>query len=421
MPGINQEADQNKIKAKQRAYIKEYTRGSILDRNGLVLAKSEKPGAKREYQSPYAYSSLLGYYSATYGSYGIENKLADYLIHSKSYEDNKRGADVTLTIDATLQEKAYDSIRNMNGSVVILDVKTGEILALASSNAFNANELEENWEEINQTEGIFYPNAYKNPVTPGSVFKLVTSKEILDAGIDREIVDDQGSMKINGQTIRNYGGEANGPISFQEGLIHSSNVYFMDRALKLGGSKLQETADAFLIGHDIELDFTTLKSNFDLEDYSDNIVASTAFGQGNTQITPLHMAMVAQAIANDGTMLKPYMFANAVDGKGKEIFAGETTILKEAMTASTAGKIRRAMAKAAEHYDMPTVGPAYRIAAKTGTAERGDGTNNAWFVSFAPANNPQYVIVLNRLKTEEVGKSLAPIAEELYDLLFQNE
>lgn len=364
---------------------------------------------------------MIGYDSLIYGSYGIENKLNDILTHSNSPEDHKKGADVTLTIDASLQEQAYDLIKKINGSVVVLDAKTGEILTLASSNSFDSNKLEENWKEINQTEDIFYANAYKNPVIPGSVFKLVTSKEIIEAGIDQEIVDDQGKLKVNGQTICNYSGEANGQISYQEGLMYSSNVYFMDRALKLGGATLKNTADTFLLGQDIPLDFTTLKSNFDLEDYSENMIAATAFGQGNTQVTPLHMAMIAQSIANDGVMLKPYLFARAENGKGKEILTGKSERLQKVMNRQTAAVIKKAMVKTAEHYELAEVGSGDRIAAKTGTAQRGDGSNNAWFVSFAPAEDPQYVIVVNQLKTDNLGRSLAPIAEELYNMLYQQE
>lgn len=352
---------------------------------------------------------------------GVEDTLNDILTYSKSDSDNKKGADVTLTIDSALQEKAYDLISDFDGSCVILDADSGEILTLASSNGFDANGLEEQWEKINETEGAFLPNAYKNPVAPGSVFKIVTSKEIIEAGIDEEIVTDEGSLTIGGQTIKNYDGAVYGEISYEEGLVYSSNVYFMDRALKLGASTMQKTAESFLLGQEIPLDFTTIKSTFDLGDYSENLLAATAFGQGNTLVTPLHMAMITQSIANDGKMMKPYLFKEAINGKGKTILKGNEEVLKETMEKSTAKKIRKAMTAAGEHYELSTVGDGYEIAAKTGTAQRGNGTNNAWMVTFAPADNPKYVIVLNKLKTQDIGKTLAPIVEELYEQLFQQQ
>lgn len=406
-------------------YEKEYVRGSILDRNGNTIAFSQKPGGKRTYSHPYAFSNLVGYWSKIYGTYGVEKTMNTDLVHSDcgANSKEKKGADVTLTIDADLQERAYKDIEKYRGSVAVLNAKTGEILALASSPSFNVSDVDdaEKWKEMNQKEGVFLSNAYQNPVAPGSVFKLITSKEIIEAGIEGEVVEDTGSLKVNGQTIRNYGGKAYGSISYREGFVKSSNVYFMNRALKLGGLRLYKAGRSFLLGQDISLDFATIRSNFDLKDYEDNIVATTAFGQGETLVTPLQMAMITQSIANDGVMLKPYLFKSVVNGKGKTTQKGKTEKLVETMDADTAQEIKEAMKEAGESYELSRVGEQeYAIAAKTGTAERGDGTNNAWLVTFAPADNPQYVIVANRLKTTEIGKTLAPVVEDLYNTLFEH-
>ena len=276
---MSEEADKKKSQAKAKVYEKEYVRGSILDRNGNTIAFSQKPGGTRTYSHPYAFSNLVGYWSKIYGTYGVEKTMNDVLVHSDcgNRDQEKRGADVTLTIDAALQEQAYKDIKKYKGSVVVMNAKTGELLALASSPTFNVTEIEEKWKEINEKEGVFFSNAYQNPVAPGSVFKLITSKEIIEAGIEKEEVEDTGSLKVNGQTIRNYGGKAYGSIAYREGFVKSSNVYFMNRALKLGGLRLYKTGKSFLLGEDISLDFATLHSNFDLKDYEDNIVATTAF------------------------------------------------------------------------------------------------------------------------------------------------
>lgn len=422
MPGVSEEADKQKTKAKEQTYEKEYVRGSILDRNGNPLAWSETPGGKRNYYYSKSLSNLTGYWSKIYGTYGLENTFNSVLVHSASSKEEKRGADVTLTIDRELQEEAYQAISDFTGSVTVLNAKTGEILALASSPSFNVSALEEDWEKISQKEGVFYSNAYQNPVVPGSVFKLVTSKGILENGLDKEKVEDNGKLVINGQTIRNYNGNAHGTISFEEGFVKSSNVFFMDRALKMGGKALEETAESFLLGQDIPLDFTTLKSTFDLGNYEENVVAATAFGQGETLITPLHMAMITQSIANGGKMQKPYLIQSVANGKGKMMQEGKSELLTKTMNKSTAKKISEVMTLAGESYGLKTIGEKnWKIAAKTGTAERGDGTNNAWLVTFAPADAPQYVIVVNRLKTENIGKTLAPIAEELYETLLDHD
>ena len=419
---MSKQADKEKNQAKAKVYEKEYIRGSILDRNGTAIAFSQKPGGKRSYSHPYAFSNVVGYWSKIYGTYGVEKTMNDMLTHSDCGNNEKKGADVTLTIDSGLQEQAYKDIEKYKGSVVVLDAKTGELLTLASSPSYNVSEIEDKWKEINKKEGVFFSNAYQNPVAPGSVFKLITSKEIIEAGIEKEEIEDTGSLKINGQTIRNYGGKAYGTISYRDGFIKSSNVYFMNRALKLGGLRLYKTGKSFLLGETISLDFAQIRSNFDLKEYEDNIVATTAFGQGETLVTPLQMAMITQSIANDGKMLKPYLFKSVVNGKGKTIQKGKTEELVQTMDTGTAEEIKDVMKAAGESYELSKVGEkGYSIAAKTGTAERGDGTNNAWLVTFAPADNPQYIIVANRLKTTEIGKTLAPIVEDLYDTLFDHQ
>jgi peptidoglycan glycosyltransferase len=421
LPGVSKEADEQKQEAKETMYEKEYVRGSILDRAGNALAYSEEAGGDRIYPSAKAFSNVIGYWSKTYGTYGVEKTLNTQLVHSASGKGDKRGADVTLTLDKKLQEKAYDAIKDFTGSAVVMNAKTGELLCLASTPSFSLQNLEEDWEEINSQDGVLLSNAFQNPVVPGSVFKLITSKGILENHLEEEKVDDQGSLKVNGQTIKNYNGTAHGTLSFTDGFVKSSNVYFMTMALEMGGQTLKECADSFLLGQDIPLDFTTLHSTFDLGDYEDNQVASTAFGQGSTLVTPLQMAMVTQSVANDGKMVKPYLFQSVVNGKGKVLLEGETEELTETMSAQVAKKIRKVMREAGESYGLSTVGEEdWQISAKTGTAERGDGTNNAWMVTFAPADDPQYVIVVNRLKTKEIGKSLAPVVEELYEYLAEH-
>lgn len=395
-------------------------RGPILDRNGETLASSEEPMGKRTYTKPKAFGSLLGYWSAIYSTSGLERTLdKDLAISECERKQKKTGATVTLTIDSTLQTKAYQAISDYTGSAVVLDVKTGEILALTSSPTFNGNKLEENWEKLNKTEGIFTSNAYQNGAIPGSVFKIVTSTAILEGGLEDEVVHDTGSLVVDGRKIKNAGGAVYGDLTFREGFMNSSNVYFMTQGLKLGADTLEQTMKKYLIGESIELDFTTLTSNRDFGDYSDNMVATTSFGQGNTLITPLHMAMIVQSIANDGKMLKPYLISSVVNGKGETIREGKKEGLTNPTSEKTAKKIREAMKMAGEKYGMATLSGGQTIAAKTGTAQRGDGTNNAWMVSFAPANDPQYVICLNHLNTDEFGISLKEETEELYRYLLE--
>lgn len=397
-------------------------RGPILDRNGETLASSSEPLEKRTYTQPKAFGSLLGYWSSIYSTAGLEKTLDDELAISECKKKAKKvGSTVKLTIDSGLQTKAYNAISDYKGAAVVLNAKTGEILAMTSSPSFNGNKLEENWEKLNQTEGIFTSNAYQNGAIPGSVFKLVTSAAILEGKLENEVVHDTGSLKVDGREIRNSGGTAYGDLTFEDGFVNSSNVYFMTQGLRLGADTLEQMMKKFLIGEKISLDFAEIPSNRDFGDYSDNMVATTSFGQGNTLITPLHMAMIAQSIANDGEMMKPYVISSVVNGKGEVTREGKKEVLTNPVSKETAQKIKEVMVKAGEKYGMMTLPNGGKIAAKTGTAQRGDGTNNAWMVSFAPAEDPEYVICMNRLGVDEFGVAIKEEMEGVYEYLYGEE
>ncbi|MGN0465008.1 MAG: peptidoglycan D,D-transpeptidase FtsI family protein [Lachnospiraceae bacterium] len=420
MPGISAEADQKKSKAVWSKYEKEYIRGSILDRKGNKIAFSQKAGGKRTYVHPKAFANLVGYDSKTYSTAGLEKTFDKELTYSEnSSGENKTGCNVTLTIDSELQTKAYELLEGNIGSCVVLDAKTGEILALASTPSYNNNELEKNWEEIANTDGMLLSNAFQNPSIPGSIFKIISAATILDSGFEEDIVEDEGFLKVEGRKVHNASKAAYGSLTLREGFIHSSNVYFMTEILKIGPSMLEKNAKQFLLGENIELDFCTLRSNFDLGNYSDLTLAMTAFGQGETLVTPLHMAMITQAISNDGKMLKPYLIKEIHDGK-KAKKTGKREVLTEATTKEIANKISDIMKDTGNEYGIYVEGyEDLKVAAKTGTAQRGNGTNNAWMVSYAPADNPEYIVCMNHLKTDEAGISLKKDVASIYQKLYR--
>lgn len=401
-------------------YEKEYIRGSILDRKGNKIAYSEKAGGERIYVHPKAFATLIGYDSKKYATAGLEKTFDKELTYSESSKgENKTGCSVQITIDSELQAKAYELLEGYTGSCVVLDAKTGEILALASTPSYNNNELEKNWDEIADSDGMLLSNAFQNPSIPGSVFKVISAATVLDAGFEEDIVEDEGFLKVEGRKVHNANKNAYGMLTLREGFMYSSNVYFMTEILKAGPSMLEKNAKQFLLGENIELDFCTLRSNFDLGDYSDLTLAMTSFGQGETLITPLHMAMITQAIANDGKMLKPYLIEEINDGKRVKK-AGKKEVLTEATTKEIANEIADIMKDTGKEYGIYVDGyEKLEVAAKTGTAQRGNGKNNAWMVSYAPADNPKYIVCMNHLKTDEAGIALKESVSSIYQKLYQ--
>lgn len=398
-----------------------YIRGSILDRDGNVLSSSEKVMGKRSYTGGAAFGSVTGYYSLQYGTSALEAALDTELTTSDSKGDNKRGHDITLTLDPDIQRTAYRQLVNagINGAAVVLDVKSGEILGLASTPSYDPAEIDTNWAELNKVNGLFLPNAYKQQFAPGSTFKTVSSIAVVDNGLYDTRVQDGGSVVVNGQTIENYAGRSYGSIGLNDAIRVSSNVYFIKQALEMGEANYKKTLDKLLIGQEIQLDFTKLKSSYNTGGgRDDNALASTAFGQGETVITPLHMAMTTQTIANGGKMLRPYMIKSMTNAKGENEKTEGKKVLSDVTSQDTCDKITEAMTGAAEHYGYSYVGAqGWQLAAKTGTAQVGDGTSNGWIVSFAPADEPKYAVIFVGRSQDEFGGAFMPQVSRIYDEL----
>lgn len=409
LTGTNSQTDDLREKVLNEISLKTTIQGDILDCKKKNISSANKPGVDGVIAHPEAYSWLVGYYDNKYGSYGLKGKLEEFL-YMKG--DNNKGATVTLTTDSRIQLKAYQLIQNMTGSLIVLNAKTGEILALASSNkdkAFNANKLSEYMNTYNKIPGFFLAKGLQEGEAPGSTFKIVTAAAMIETGMDTSLYNDNGEISLGAKKISNYKNKAYGKIGLEKALGYSSNVYFAYNAVMLGGIALEKKSRDFLLGEKIELDFATITSSIDMEDYSEAIVASTGFGQGKIKIAPIHLAMIAQAIANNGEMLKPYMIKD-ITLDGRVLYTGNAETLKNAITSDTANKLKEILGVvASEYYGMKTPG----ICAKSGTADLGNGSNHSYILSF----NNDYVVVASQNDTTNMGSNLIPIVDALYSVL----
>ena len=240
----------------------------------------------------------------------------------------------------------------------------------------------------------------------------MTASAIIENGNEEDTVSDKGTVKIGDSTVNNNGKVARGEIGLQEALGYSSNVFFAQEAVKIGGSILREQAEKFLIGQEIELDFTRLQSNFDLENYREETVAATGYGQGNTLLSPLHIAMIAQAIANDGKMLKPYMIEE-IRQNGKTLFKGDKEVLAEPVKKETANTLKNMLNKVATDYYSIDSFP--NLCAKTGTAQIAGGKYKCYFLGFTD----DYVVLVSKVTedTEEYGRNLQKYVLDIFKYL----
>lgn len=392
--------------------------GDIVDRNGTVVMGNASAGeaATAGYPENESYAYLLGYYTVNSGvenSYGLRGNLKDYsLFHLDS---NNKGATVQLTTDTGLQDYAYELLNGQEGSITVIDNDTGAILALASHSTitYDVNDMEGFLNS--DVEGAQYRRGTYENDPPGSTFKMITAAAALtkqeDEGFDDSYFNyyDTGSYLPEGSdwTITNYGNYSYGDIDLTKAMESSVNCYFANLGIQVGQEYLQNTAEAFKIGTDIEIPFlTTLTSSFSFSDNEPVTIAQTSYGQGDTEITPVHLALIAQAIANDGVMMSPYIVSYITDGTVplyKHIDRKLGTCIDETVDS----KLKEVLHATALGYglDEYNYGMVY---AKTGTAECANDRIHTYLVGFT--ENASFCISLNN---SDISYSLYPIAQNL--------
>lgn len=402
-------------------------RGSILDRNGNILVYSEKHDntMRRYYKYGSLYSHIIGYSHREYGKAGLELSFNNQLLNIK---DNSAldelintiapktiGNNLELTIDHGTQERARNLLKGKKGSVVLMNPKTGEIYAMVSLPDFNVSTLREDWANISEdTNSPLLNRATQGLYTPGSVFKVITTAAILDTEINENYTC-TGTTVIDGYPFKDYENNAHGNINLKSALIQSCNTYFTEKSLLVGEDKIRETAEGFMFNKSIPFHLPVKSSSYPKENIGDTDLAASAIGQGKVLATPLNMAMVASAIANNGEVVKPILVKNVVSTTGKIIESYNTVTLSKGIDSMRAAEIKEMMVGVVKSGTGKSASiKNVQVAGKTGTAENPSGKSHAWFIGFAPAEDPKLAIAV---VLEEVGGTggglAAPIARDL--------
>ncbi|WP_297377015.1 penicillin-binding protein 2 [uncultured Helcococcus sp.] len=401
-------------------------RGKILDKNGKLLAYSEKnedgKTYTRKYSYNYLYSNITGYSDPNLGKIGIEASLNRELANVSKKEDlftridslvsETNASDVYLTIENDIQEYAWEALGNYTGSVIVADPKTGAILAMVSKPTFNVNTLRADWENIIASEdGRLLNRPGQGLYEPGSVFKTVSSITFLRAGIDLSY-NDKGTATIADHTINNYAKRAHGEISLREALMYSSNTYFYEKSREVSNEDYIKVLKDFGIGEDYEFSLPLKSSIFPFKSgLSDLEKANAAFGQGQTLMTPMDMLLITMGIANDGIVYRPYI-VDKIDRNGI-VKQNEDNILSDRIESEYAKTVREYLTATAE-YNGFTLKSGIYSAGKTGTGQTSDGLNNNWYINMAPADDPKYVVVVTIEGSQQTAFSTAgPIASRV--------
>ena len=335
------------------------------------------------------------------------------------------GDDLYTTLDLELQKTASDALGDRKGAVVVMEPDTGRILAMVSKPAYDPNQVQNQWDSLRtDSESRLLNRATQGVYPPGSTFKIITLLEFM-----REYPEEyrnfhydcNGVLEQGDYTIQCYHKTAHGSQNLEEAFANSCNGAFADIGMMLDQKKLSGTTRELLYDQNLPVPLSYSKSVF-IEAAQDDTwqILLTAIGQGKTQITPMHSAMITAAIANGGTLMKPYLMDHVVNAAGEMVKAFTPEAYGNLMTASeaeTLGTMMRAVVT--EGTGSKLKNDQYTVAGKTGSAEFETGKEtHAWFTGYAPAENPQLAVSVIVEEGGSGGAAAAPIARAVFDNWF---
>ena len=452
---LSQQADNPAVVAAARRAL----RGEIVDRNGQWLARTrrDKNGETFRTYRDATVSQVVGYFSRRYGTAGLERAYdaelrgitrADPLAEAlKKFDPEPTDPlSLRLSLDLRLQRAATSALGDDVGAVVMLDPSTGEVLALASTPTYNATALADPATADETFEGLrddpaqpLLPRATLGRYVPGSVFKIVTAVAGFRAGsissgltFAEQPKAERSGLLVDGFRIRDGHHPQTGStaLDFPEAVEVSCNIWFALAGLRIGADALSKGAQALGFGAPIPFDLPTATSqvtngsgNMPGGFRDDAELASAAFGQGETFVTPLQMALVAATVANAGVLLKPRIVTSLSGEKSgtREIGAsvmsqviapGDARTIADAMERAVEGDLGKQFTSGAAVPGIPTAG-------KSGTAELGgSGEPHSWFIGFAPVDNPKVAIAVVVERGGRGAERAAPIAGDMMERYF---
>ena len=324
--------------------------------------------------------------------------------------DVQNGETIKLTIDSKIQTKLYDELKENEGFFVVMQPKTGELLALVSTPSYNPNSFAlgigtDEWNNIKNNQGNPMLARYLQSYCPGSTFKPVTGA----IGLTTGSLSAEDTFQYNGLSWKKDGwGEYDittltaysGPKNLKNALIHSDNIYFAQAALQIGKKNFTEGLNKIKFNENIDIGLTTSKSQYaNSGDISnEKVLADSGYGQGEILVNPIHMASIYSAFANDGNMVKPYLEAKNINTVE---YLVENAFSKEAANTIKDDLIQVVENPEGTANDMKVSGRT--IAGKTGTAELKASKDAqadvlGWFDCFTTDENNNQLLVVSMVE-----------------------
>ncbi|MFV0461792.1 MAG: peptidoglycan D,D-transpeptidase FtsI family protein [Nostocoides sp.] len=433
-------------------------RGQILV-GGQAMAKSAASSDEYKWQRSYpggeTYAHVTGYYSFIYGAGGglerVENALlsgaSDKLFYRRIADlftgKKPTGASLDLTLNPAAQKAAVAALGNQRGAVVALDPHTGAILAMVSNPSYNPNALashdpkkqEAAWTKLNDDKATPMLNRSINQLyPPGSTFKLVVTAAALSSGSWNPESELPGPAVLDlPQTsvgLPNHGKvpcSATGTITLADALRTSCNPAFGYLGMQLGDGAVGDQAAKFGFGDALSVPLRVSTSIWPAN-LNQPQLAQASIGQYDVRATPLQVAMISAAIANDGVVMQPYLIAKAIaDDELTVVDRARPEQLSRAVSGSVAAELTTMMESVVSNGTGTAAQiPGVSVAGKTGTAEHAAGkAPHAWFTGFAPAEDPRVAVAVvvedgGNAGNEAAGGSVAgPIAKAVMEAVLK--
>ncbi len=417
-------------------------RGNILTESGDVLAKTEVDDdgdETRVYPYDDLFAHAVGY--STNGMAGLELAENTYLLRSHSnvieqvindiQSEKSMGDNVITTLDTSVQEAAYDALGDYDGAVIAIEPETGKVIAMVSKPDYDPNTISEDWDSLTSDDSdssVLLNRTTQGQYPPGSTFKIITTLEYLienDDDYSDYSYTCTGSTKMGSKTLSCYKGEVHGTVDLKESFAESCNTSFANMALDFNKNKYISLCDQMLFNQKIDFTLSTVASTFSYEKSDgDAMLMQTAIGQGETLVTPLHMALIAASVANDGVAMKPYLVDSIESYDGNTVEQYESEEYKTLMSTEQAEILQEFMRETVKSGTASKLADNdYKAYGKTGTAEfNSDGDSHAWFVGYATKKGKKSLAIAVIAEDTGAGSKYAvPIADDVFDAYFASD
>ncbi|TDB38174.1 MAG: peptidoglycan glycosyltransferase [Actinobacteria bacterium] len=413
-------------------------RGAILTRDAVVIAESVPSGSefKRTYPKGSLGAHIVGYYSPRYGRAGIEAAMNDALTGKRTFASvtdlvnslagaQVPGNDVRLTIDSEIQAAAQKALGKTRGACVVIDPMTGAVLAMASSPTYDPAKVDGTWDSLSTAAASpLLDRAAVSLYPPGSTFKVVTLTGAIGAGTatPKSTYPGPARIEIGGAPVTNYGGSGYGTITLEKATASSINTVYAQLADQLGAERLVAQTERFGFGDAPSLEIPAKASLMpDPAEMTRWETAWAGVGQpvgehaspAGPQVTALQMALVAAGIGNNGVVMRPYLVDSITDRGGAVLSVTKPRTWTTATDPTTAATVRDMMVAVVKSGSGTRASiKGVTVAGKTGTAEAGKSVDtHAWFIAFAPTENPRVAIAIILENAGVGGQVAAPAAK----------